>query len=122
MSEKKSHIAFRILKVLGWALLSLIILSIAFRFSLKTSPVHNFAKNKAETIGNEYLNGTLNIGKIEGDLWKNFSIHDLQVTSEADTLIYFQQLSLEYNIWALIGGTFSSSDLTVSASGFYVDY
>jgi len=113
MSENKPHIAVRILKALGWTIFSLVILVTALRFSLKTSAVHNFAKNKVTELANQQLNGTLSIGDINGDLWNDFSIINLTIT-QSDTLATLDTARIQYNIWSLLDYTFSASQVSIS--------
>ena len=119
MSERKPHIIFRILKGAGWFVLGLAILAISVRYSLKTDAVHKLVKNKAVSVGNEYLNGKLAIGQIKGDLWKDFSVRNLHVTNDQDTLVSLEELHLEYNIWDLLNQTFTASNLQLS--GLYAN-
>jgi hypothetical protein len=106
MSNQKSHIIFRLFKVLGWLVFFLALTAVATRYSLKTAPVHQLAKKQVISFANNQLLGTVSIGKIEGDLWKDFSIHKIQVTSGPDTLIYLNKVSITYNIWSLLGESF----------------
>ncbi|MGN8225654.1 translocation/assembly module TamB domain-containing protein [Gracilimonas sp. BCB1] len=113
MSEKNTHITVRILKVVGWTLLSLLILASFLRLSLKTSPVHNFAKNKITTLANEQLNGTFSIGGIDGDLWNDFVVTSIAL-QQTDTLASIDTLGVQYNIWSLLKGSFQSNQIKVS--------
>lgn len=119
MSEKKTHIIFKILKVLGWTVLSLGILVAAIRLSLKTSWVHSIAKKQVVSIANQSLNGSLSIHKIEGDLWKDFSISGIVIT-QADTLLNLENARVQYNIWDLLNKTFSASEIKLSGLSAFV--
>ena len=113
MSEKKQHIAIRMLRVIGWTLLALMVLLAGARLSLKTTPVHNFTKNKVTSIANEQLNGSLSIGNIEGDLWNDFTVTSI-VVQQADTLAAIDTLGIKYNIWALLNSTFYAQEIKLS--------
>ncbi len=103
----------RILKVTGWTLLSLLILGSALRLSLKTSPVHNFAKNKIISLANDKLNGTLSIGDIDGDLWNDFIVTSI-ILKQKDTLASIDTLGIRYNIWSLLNSSFQSQKISIS--------
>ena len=113
MSENNPHIMIRILKVLGWTVFGMALLVLALRLSLKTTPVHNYAKNLATDLANQQLNGTLTIGNIDGDLWNDFSIYNIAIT-QSDTLASLDSARIQYNIWDLINSTFSATEISVS--------
>ncbi|MEQ8525209.1 translocation/assembly module TamB domain-containing protein [Gracilimonas sp.] len=113
MSDKQTHIIIRILKVLGWTLLTLFILIAGIRLSLKTSAVHNFAKNKIISLANKQLNGTLSIGNIDGDLWNDFTITSI-VVQQTDTVASIDSLGIKYDIWALLARSFNAQQIKVS--------
>ena len=113
MSQPKSHIALRITKVLTWITFSLALLLIAGRLSLKTAPVHNFAKHKAVSIANESLNGSLSIADIKGDLWNNFTINGITLV-QSDTVVSLDTLGIQYDIWSLMSRTFKASKIKIS--------
>lgn len=100
-------------------MLSLVLLAGVLRLSLKTEMVHNLVKSQAVSIGNEYLNGEFSIGGIDGDLWNDFSIQNIEIRSEEDTLVYLEKFHLQYNIWDLVNRTFTASDLQLS--GLYAN-
>ncbi|MBO6584636.1 MAG: translocation/assembly module TamB domain-containing protein [Gracilimonas sp.] len=113
MSEKNTHIMVRILKVTGWTLLALFILGAALRLSLKTSPVHNLAKNKITSLANQQLNGTLSIGDIDGDLWNDFIVTSITL-QQTDTLASIDTLGIRYNIWSLLNSSFQAQQIRVN--------
>ncbi len=113
MSKEKPHIAIRILKAFGWTLLAISLLILLARLSLKTSVVHNFAKEKAAEIANQQLNATLTLGEINGDLWKHFSINELRLQQENTTTAFIDSVEVQYNIWSLLSGSFSASKVSI---------
>ncbi|MDR9419781.1 translocation/assembly module TamB domain-containing protein [Gracilimonas sp.] len=113
MSESKKHTNYRSLKTIGWVLLAFILLISALRLSLKWNVVHDFTKNQVESIGNQSLNGTLSIGDIDGDLWKDFKVSNIHIIQE-DTILALDSLHIQYNIWGLLGSTFEASAINVS--------
>ncbi len=113
MSDKNTHIFFRILKFSGWTILSLGILVTALRLSLKMSWMHSYVKNKVVSVANDNLNGTLKIDRIEGDLWNDFSILGITLT-QTDTLVYLQKTHIKYNIWNLLNRNFTASEINLS--------
>ncbi len=103
----------RILKVTGWTLLSLLILASFLRLSLKTSTIHNFAKNKITSLANDQLNGTLSIGDIDGDLWNDFVVTSITL-QQTDTLASIDTLGVQYNIWSLLNSSFHAEQIRIN--------
>jgi|AntRauTorcE11897_2_1112592.scaffolds.fasta_scaffold00049_14 hypothetical protein len=113
MSTDKKNIILKIFKGLTWTILSLILIAAVARVSLKTSWVHSFAKNQAESIANESLNGTLTIANIDGDLWNDFSVYDIHL-NQKDTVLSLDSLRITYDIWSLLNSNFSVSNINIS--------
>lgn len=113
MNEKKPHITLKLLKIFGWLFLSLAFLLVIARISLKTSLVRHLVKEKAVSIANQQLNGTLSVGSLDGDLCKDFTLRDLAVTQQ-DTVLTLRSAAFRYNIWDLLNLTFSASSIRLS--------
>ncbi|MEX0720176.1 MAG: translocation/assembly module TamB domain-containing protein [Balneolaceae bacterium] len=113
MAKEKPHIALRILKFFGWLLLAIIVLVVSLRLSLKTQVVHNFVKDKAISIANENLNGTLKIDRMQGDLWREITAANISLVQN-DTLLTADTLNAKYDILSLLSGTFSIHELTIA--------
>lgn len=113
MSEHKPHIFIKIVKVTAWIAVSVLLLLALFRFSLKTSFVRDMVKTQVERIGSNALNGQLTIEKIDGDLGSDFVIHNLSVI-QSDTVIALKIFSVNYNLYELIRGKFTASQLTIN--------
>ncbi|MEX2364317.1 MAG: translocation/assembly module TamB domain-containing protein [Balneolaceae bacterium] len=118
MTIEKSHIALRILKFIGWFLLAIIVLVAVLRLSLKTDFVNNFAKNKAVSMANESINGTLSIENIRGDLWKEITATNISLIQQ-DTLLQIDTLNVSYNVWSFLSGSFTVNEVLLS--GFHAN-
>lgn len=116
MSEKKPHITVTWKKGALLFLFSFVSLIITGRFLLTTSLVHEIVKNKIERAGEESLNGTLRIEKLEGDLWNEILITGIQVV-QIDTLLKIDSLSAEYSAWSFLTG--ENKIRKISTSGFF---
>lgn len=57
-----------------------------------------------ERVVNEQLNGTLEIGTLEGNFLSTLRFNDVLIRQEADTLIYLNTLELNYNLPSLLKG------------------
>ncbi|HET8865141.1 MAG TPA: translocation/assembly module TamB domain-containing protein [Gracilimonas sp.] len=120
MSENRSHIAIRLLKIFGWLVLSLAILLTALRLSLKTSWIHGIAKTQIISIVNNSLNATVSIDEIEGDLWNDFTFHDISVVQK-DTLLDADSLNIRFNIWSLLSSSFEATEISLSGFNAYLN-
>jgi autotransporter translocation and assembly factor TamB len=86
-----------------WLLpLSFLILLGILRFSLKSEPVLNFLKTKIEAMASASVKGSVNIGAIQGDLWKGITATNINVISK-DTVLHLDTLQASYDIFDLIG-------------------
>lgn len=116
MSEKIPNSTFTWKKGALLFLAGFVCLLLIGRFLLTTSFVHEVVKNKIEAAGNESLNGTLQIEKLEGDLWNEILITGIQVI-QTDTLLKVDSLSAEYSAWSFLTGKNKISQ--VSTTGFF---
>lgn len=81
-----------------WVVLVIIVVLVAVaRLSLKSSFVHNIARSQIEQISNEMLNGQLQIGHLQGDLWKEIKLVDVSLTTP-DTLLRADTLYAQYRV------------------------
>lgn len=121
MSDSKQHIINNIwLRRSLWILMSLIILLIGFRLSLKTTPVRNFAKNQIESVANSFINGTLQIASIEGDLWNDFTIQDV-IVKDPDTLLTISEIQVRHSLLKLLGLTYENSLINIDELEVYLN-
>lgn len=116
MSEKQTHIIYRVLKITGWFLLGVVILLLAARLALKTSWVQSIVKNKVISLANQNLNGTLTIGDFKGDLWREIKVYDLSITQNTDTLLQADTLELNYNILSLLKRSLTVHNVKLSGA------
>lgn len=119
MNERKPHIIKRISKVAFWVIIGLLITLTAIRFSLKSSFVRNLAKSQVEQLGSSYLNGTLSIESIDGDLGGNFTLNKLRI-SQDDTVMSLQNLEVHYKLFDLLKGQFTATDIHLSGLNVFI--
>lgn len=119
MSEHKPHIIKKTGKVALWVLLSLLVIFTAIRFSLKTSFVRNLAESQVEQLGSAYLNGTLSIESIDGDLGHNFTVHQLRILQN-DTVMNLQNLEVQYELFELLKGQFTANDIHLNGLNIFI--
>lgn len=106
MSENKQHTKHKVLRIFLTVLVVFVGLQLLGRYLLTTNWVHQIVKNKAESIVNKQLNGTLLIGDLNGDLWKEIRLTNLSVV-DRDTIFSADTLYANYNIWSFIRGPYN---------------
>ncbi|GAB5407675.1 MAG: hypothetical protein BalsKO_00400 [Balneolaceae bacterium] len=99
MVEQQSHNNHKALKVFLIGLGLFVGVQLLARYMLTTSLVHNFAKAKIESIANEQLSGTLEIGDLKGDLWKELLLTQVSISNE-EPILKADTLYVSYNIWS----------------------
>lgn len=113
MTQNKSkHIVKKVFKITGWFILGILILIIGLRLSLKSSFVHNFVKNKAVEIASSFLQPNLSIGSIQGDLWNEVELTNVQI-GDKNTIAHVDTLYATYNLLSIFSGSFIVNQLKV---------
>ena len=113
MTEKKQHRTLKAFKVAFITLLVLAGLLVFGRYMLTTNMVHNFVKNKATEIANKSLNGTLSIGELEGDLWKEIRLINVSVVQQ-DTLVKVDTLYAAYEVWSFLSDLYTINKFSIT--------
>ncbi len=113
MSEKNTHSGLRRwIRRIGWILLAVLMIGILLRLSLKTSVVHNWARDFIVDSANEQLNARLSIDQLSGDLWNEATVSGIQLMQD-DTVAQIDSVHAAYDIWALLGGRLKISELGI---------
>ncbi len=113
MSERSSNIFMKIAKVAFWVFISLVVIVAGLRLSLNTKPVHQFVKNKIESIAGESLTAGFSIKQLSGDLWTEIHLSGVFI-GDKDTVAYVDTLYADYDILSLINGTFDVNEVLLS--------
>jgi hypothetical protein len=100
-------------KRLLWLCLSVFILGLVLRLSLKTTFVQDRVRSFLVSTANEQLNAHLSIKKLSGDLWKEVTLSQIILTQGNDTTAQIDSVQTTYNIWALMGGTIDVTELGI---------
>ncbi|MFN1834965.1 translocation/assembly module TamB domain-containing protein [Balneola sp. MJW-20] len=105
----------RFLKPVLYGFGVLILLAGLLRISLFSSPVLNFAKNKALTLINDQLNAELSVGNLEGDLWKELTLTNITLENEGVNVAGIDTVVVAYDIYSLLSDIFEISELKITA-------
>lgn len=99
-------------KRLLWLCLSVFVLGLILRLSLKTAFVQDWVRSTLASTANDQLKAELSISKVSGDLWKDITLSQITLTQE-DTVAQIDSVHATYNIWALVGGKIDVMDLGI---------
>jgi autotransporter translocation and assembly factor TamB len=100
-------------KRLLWLCLSVFILGLILRLSLKTAFVQDWVRGALVSTANEQLHAQLSIEKLSGDMWKEVTLSQITLTQDDDTTAQIDSVHTTYNIWALLGGTIDVTELEI---------
>ena len=114
MTKEKVHSRKRFIRPVLYTLTAILVLLALLRVSLFTRPVLNFAKNQAESLINEQLDAELEIGGLDGDLWKRLVISDISLKSEEEKVAGIDTITVAYDILSLLSDVFEISELRIS--------
>jgi translocation and assembly module TamB len=94
-----------LLKILAYFLavvFGLILLVLVF---MQTSWFKDLARNQIEAIANEQLNGTLNIGNIEGTILGDLQIKDIYIQKGDTTILFVKEIAVDYNLLGILSSS-----------------
>lgn len=112
MTEKKRNTGLKALKVFLITLTIFVGVQIIGRLLLNSSLAHNFVKNKATELVAKNLNGTLNIGSVDGDLWKEILITDV-LLSDPDTVFSADTIYVNYDVWSFFKDIYQINEVHI---------
>jgi autotransporter translocation and assembly factor TamB len=92
------RLASLFLRLVGIVLVLLVVLAIVFRFALDTDRLRTLLRDTAI----ESVPG-LALGRISGDLWHGFMLHELTYTDSTLT-VQIDSVRVRYRVWALLNG------------------
>ncbi|MDR8391242.1 translocation/assembly module TamB [Aliifodinibius sp. S!AR15-10] len=99
--------------------IGLLLIIIGGRLSLKTGIVHNFVRDQAIKAANNTLNGQLQIGQIQGDLWKEIRVVDIHITTP-DTIVRADTLYARYDLLSYFSSEFQVEEVRAENPWFSV--
>ncbi|SHI44327.1 Autotransporter translocation and assembly factor TamB [Tangfeifania diversioriginum] len=99
----RKGLKYSLLSVGGLLLLVVIVLT-ATALLIQTEPAKRKISSLAEKQSTRFLNGELQIGKIEGNFFTHLSINNILLKTENDTLASIEKIELDYSLWPLLAG------------------
>ncbi|MBL3655449.1 translocation/assembly module TamB domain-containing protein [Fulvivirga sediminis] len=115
MGQKKfTKILKKILKVIGWFILSVLLLLVVFIFSLRLPSVQEFVTGKALDFFKSKVNTEASIGRLYVGFPKSIVIEDIYVEDQQkDTLLYSHYIEVNTDLWELLDNKFQVNDLDI---------
>ncbi len=114
-SKNKQSRLRRWLKWLGFIVGGLILLLFIALGITQTGFFKRWISDKIESMANETVNGRLEIGELEGNLFTNISLNDLYLIQHADTLASIQSVHVTYSLRHLLSGTLHINSLVIDS-------
>jgi len=62
----------------------------------------------------DYVNGTLSIGQLDGNLFFGVKLGDVAVTANGEKVVDVKDVSLDYNAWTLVRGDVVLNEITLT--------
>lgn len=92
------------LKIIGWVLLTPILLFIILMILLYVPPIQNFITRKATEIASKATGMDISVGRIDLRFPLNLLVRDVDVVQHADTLLALESLNVKVQLLPLIKG------------------
>ena len=91
-------------KFIIWSVLTILCVFIIAAILIQTSPVKRKIASIAEKQSSRFINGNLNIGKIDGNFFNRLTIGNILLISDNDTIAYINEMDLNYDLLPLLNG------------------
>jgi len=104
------HIA----KITSFTLAGILLILITLLMMINAGYLNSFIAQKISHYSSSSINADLHIESITGNLFKNFQLNDIYITLEEDTLIFCDQIDIEYEINKIWKRTISIDKIFVS--------
>ena len=91
-------------KILGWALISTIVVAILAGLLIQTNPAKKKIRSIAERKASDFINGTLSISGIDGNFFTSLILKNIVLKQNNDTVIFIAGVNAKYRLWPLLSG------------------
>ncbi len=89
-------------KFLIWSVPAVLVVFILAAILIQTNPVKRKIASITEEQSSRFINGNLNIGKIDGNFFNRLTIGNILLISDNDTIAYINELDLNYDLLQLL--------------------
>src|ERR671915_198261 len=69
----------------------------------------------------DYVNGRLSIGRLDGNLFFGVELGDVDVTMNGKTVVDIKDVGLDYNVFSFISGSVVLDDIRLNQPVFHVE-
>ena len=110
----------RLLKWGMWVVIGLIVIVGVALAVTQTGIFRDWVKNKIETAVNESVNGRLEIGTLDGNLFTRAELSDLGFFIGPDTIATIERIDIRYDLWPLFSGIIQLDSLSMDSPTLYL--
>ena len=69
----------------------------------------------------DYVNGRLSIGRLDGNLFFGVELEDVDVTMNGETVVDIKDVGLDYNVFSFLGGGLVLDDIRLNQPVFHIE-
>ena len=100
-------------RIIKWSALGLVLLFLLVIVGLavytRTENFVQWAREKAVAAANESIRGTISVERLEGSVWHQLTLHNVELRYEGTELVQVPRVELSYSLLPLIWGRFQIS-------------
>lgn len=104
----------RIIKISSFIVVFIIIIITTFTLFLKQGYFNTFIANQVSSYSGKNINADLKIESITGNVLKDFQINDILITLYEDTLVYCEQIDIDYDFKKILSKSIHINKLHIS--------
>jgi len=103
----------KLLKIFLWSFAAVLGLLIITAIITQTSVFKSWLSDTLSSVLSESISAEVEIGQIDGNLFSNLEIRDIQFIDQADTVISISRISADYRLLPLLGKRIIVEDLEI---------
>src|SRR4030095_11799090 len=100
-------------RILKWSVLGLglvfLLVAVGLVVYTRTENFVQWAREKAVAAANESIRGTISVERLEGSVWHQLTLHNVELRYEGTDLVQVPRVELSYSLLPLIWGRFQIS-------------
>lgn len=121
LSWKPKKILVKTIKVLGWAILSVLFLLVALSVAIQIPAVQNAIVQKAVTFLHDKIGTEVRLARVALSFPKKVVLEGLYLEDQQqDTLLYIGRLAVDTDLWGLTRNTIELNDVEIDTLRGYI--
>ncbi|HEV8398175.1 MAG TPA: translocation/assembly module TamB domain-containing protein [Vicinamibacterales bacterium] len=106
--------ARRTVKIVGGTLVVLVLLVASALVATQTSWFRNWARGFGERQAARLLNGQLNIGRLDGNLWSGATLTNVRITQDGREVVRVERVRVTYSVRQLLSRHWRFPEITLT--------